>query len=74
MATAWVNGLIGGLALIYVFYRNIWPIPPSPLNTLPYYFIVLMIIGVGGFFAFKARNPEIVERTGTFADDTPVDV
>lgn len=74
VAVAWVSGLIGGLALIYVFYRNIWPIPPSPLNTLPYYFIVVMIIGVGGFLAFKARHPEIVERTGTFADDAPTEV
>ena len=74
LAKAWASGLLGGLALIYVFYRNIWPIPPSPLDTLPYYFIVFMIIGVGGFFAFKARHPEVVERTGTFADDAPAEV
>jgi len=72
VATTWVMGLLGAGALIYVFYRNIWPVPPSPVNRLPYYFIVFMIIGVGGFLAFKARRPDIAARTGTFADDAPV--
>jgi amino acid transporter len=71
---AWVIGLLGAAALVYVFYRNIWPIPPSPVNTLPYYFIVLMILGGGGFLAFKARHPEAAARAGTFADDAPAEV
>ena len=49
-------------------------ITPSPVNQLPYYFIVFMIIGIGGFLAFKARRPDIAERTGTFADDAPAEV
>lgn len=73
VATAWVLGILGAAALLYVFYRNIWPVPPSPLNTLPYYFIVFMILGVGGFFIFKMRHPDIAERAGTFADDAPAD-
>jgi amino acid transporter len=74
VGVAWVMGLLGAAALAYVFYRNIWPVPPSPVNTLPYYFIVFMILGGGGFLAFKMRHPEIAERAGTFADDAPAEV
>jgi hypothetical protein len=74
VATAWVIGLLGAAALTYVFYRYIWPIPPSPVNTLPYYFIVLMILGGGGFLVFKARHPAAAERAGTFADEAPAEV
>ncbi len=71
VARAWVIGLIGAAALIYVFYRNIWPIPPSPVNTLPYYFLVLFILGLLGFFLVKIRRPAVAAQVGTFADDNP---
>ena len=72
VATAWVIGLLGAASLVYVFYRNVLPVPPSPLNTLPYYFAAFLVVGTVAFLALKARKPDAAERAGTFADDAPV--
>jgi hypothetical protein len=31
--------VVGAALMAYVFYPNILPVPPSPLNTLPYIFL-----------------------------------
>lgn len=64
-----ILGLIGALSLIYVFYSNIFPAPAAPLNSLPYYFIVLMVIGLAFYAVVKFRRPAAASRAGSFADD-----
>ncbi|MEU3651897.1 APC family permease [Streptomyces sp. NPDC032161] len=65
----WGLGLIGAAAMIYVFYRNLWPVPEWPLNVLPYVFVGALVLGVVGFAVLRVRKPEVAERAGTFADD-----
>jgi amino acid transporter len=72
VAGLWVVGVLGALSMVYVFYRNVFPVPPYPLNTLPYYFMALMTLGLVGFAVIKVRKPEAAELAGTFADDAPV--
>jgi amino acid transporter len=74
VATMWVTGVLGAGSLVYVFYRNVIPVPPSPLNTLPYYFLGFMVLGLIWFAILKVRRPAAVELVGTFADDAPISV
>lgn len=64
-----ILGVVGALALVYVFYSNIFPVPAAPLNSLPYYFMGLMVIGFAFFAVVKFRRPEAAARAGSFADD-----
>jgi amino acid transporter len=67
--TAWITGLAGAAALVYVFYRNVWPVPASPLDKLPYVFVAALVLGVAGYAALFVRAPERARQAGTFADD-----
>ncbi|MGW2084730.1 hypothetical protein [Streptomyces sp. NPDC001880] len=69
LLVTWGLGLIGAAAMIYVFYRNLWPVPVWPLNVLPYVFVGALVVGVVGFAVLRVRRPEVAERAGTFADD-----
>lgn len=66
---ATVMGVIGVLALAYVFYANVFPVPAFPFNTLPYYFLGAMLVGVIAYAVLRARHPEIAARAGSFAED-----
>jgi len=63
-----VLGLIGAAALVYVYWVNIVG-TVEPFNQLPVWFAASMIVGVGFFFAVRARNPKAAAAAGTFADD-----
>jgi len=69
LAAAWVAGIVGLASLAYVFYRNVWPVPPSPFNQLPYWFMAALVIGLAGYAVVFVRNPEKARAAGTFADD-----
>ena len=66
-----ILGIVGALSLLYVFYRNVWPIPAPPLDSLPIYFIVALAIGVAFFLILRLRKPAVAAKAGTFADDNP---
>jgi amino acid transporter len=67
---ATVMGVIGVASLAYVFYANVFPVPAYPFNTLPYYFLGGLVLGIVGYAILRARHPEVAERAGTFADDS----
>ena len=66
-----ILGIIGAASLLYVFYANVWPTPASPLDSLPVYFIVALIIGMAFFAILRWRKPAVAANAGTFADDNP---
>ena len=66
-----ILGIVGALSLLYVFYRNVWPIPAPPLDSLPVYFAVALLIGIILFAILRLRKPEVAAQAGTFADDNP---
>ena len=70
MLVATVMGAIGIASLTYVFYANVFPVPAYPFNTLPYYFLACLVIGIVGYAILRVRHPEVAERAGTFADDS----
>jgi len=37
---------LGGLTAGYVLYRNVWPVPPTPFDVLPYVVAAWLVVGV----------------------------
>jgi amino acid transporter len=56
-------------ALLYVFYKNVWPVPPSPFNLFPWIFLGLMVLGLAWYFAARVRNPEVVREVGMMEEE-----
>jgi amino acid transporter len=56
-------------ALLYVFYKNVWPVPPSPFNLFPWMFLGLMVVGLAWYFSVRARNPEVLREVGMMEEE-----
>jgi hypothetical protein len=56
-------------ALLYVFYKNVIPVPDYPLNLMPWIFLGLVLIGLAWYAAMRARTPQLVEEVGTFEEE-----
>lgn len=61
------------LSLLYVVYKNVYPVPPSPLNRLPYIFLAVLLIGLVWYLFVLITAPERTRRVGTFEEE-PVPV
>ena len=69
MAATVLCGVLGIAVMVYVFYRNIIPVPPAPMNLLPYVFVGVLVLGIAGYAVLRVRDPQAAERAGTYADD-----
>ena len=59
-----IVAVVAVVAMVYVFFANIWPVPPFPMNILPYLFVITMLLGFARYgFALK-RDPEVRDRIG----------
>ena len=56
-------------ALLYVFYKNVWPVPPTPFNLLPWIFLGVMVLGLAWYFSVRARNPEVLLEVGMMEEE-----
>ncbi|AEA28519.1 APC family permease [Pseudonocardia benzenivorans] len=56
-------------ALVYVFYKNVIPVPEYPLNLMPWIFLALVLIGLAWYAAIRARTPQVAEEVGTFEEE-----
>jgi amino acid transporter len=54
-----VAGLIAAAAMIATYISNITPIPPWPLDMMPYLFAGLMVVGGLVYAAIKATDPSV---------------
>lgn len=57
------------VALLYVFYKNVWPVPPSPYNVLPWIFLGALVVGMAWYFTVRARNPEVLREVGMMEEE-----
>jgi amino acid transporter len=57
-------------ALLYVFFKNVWPVPPSPYNLLPWIFLGVLIAGLAWYFSVRARNPEVLAEVGMMEEES----
>lgn len=65
----WTCAVVVVLAMSYVFFANVWPVPAWPLNVIPYLFLATMIAAVAWYRFRVARRPEIVANIGNTETD-----
>jgi amino acid transporter len=56
-------------ALVYVFYKNVVPVPPYPLNLMPWIFLGLVVLGMAWYAVERVRKPQLVEEAGTYEEE-----
>jgi amino acid transporter len=78
-ALAWIFGLFGAVAMLFVFYVNwiptaipndIFPALSGSYKALPYVFLAWTAIGLIWYFIIKVRRPEVIHAAGTWGDAT----
>ncbi|MER5748434.1 APC family permease [Streptomyces sp. NPDC002088] len=60
-----VAGGIAALAILYVIYKNLVPVPTWPVSLLPYLFAAVVLAGLAWYGALHRRDPERARRIGT---------
>ncbi len=60
----WICAIVAVVGMAYVFFANVYPVPPFPLNLLPYLFVATMLVAFIRFWYVKAKNPEVLDRVG----------
>jgi amino acid transporter len=58
-------------ALLYVFYKNVLPVPPWPLNLLPWVFLAALALGMAWYLVVRIRRPEVAQEVGS-TEEEPV--
>jgi len=56
-------------ALLYVFYKNVYPVPDYPLNLMPWIFLGLIVLGMAWYAVERARKPQLLREVGTFEEE-----
>jgi hypothetical protein len=57
-----VLGIVSAAAMVYVFYKNVYPAPPSPFDLLPWIFAGLMALGAAWYGIARAGRPAVAEE------------
>ncbi|MGO3147415.1 MAG: APC family permease [Leucobacter sp.] len=52
------------VAMAYVFFANVWPVPAFPLNFILYIFVATMLAAFTRYWYIKAKQPAVLERVG----------
>ena len=60
----WIAAVVAVVAMAYVLFANVWPVPAFPINILPYLFIVTMLLAFLRFWWIKANRPEVLKNVG----------
>lgn len=60
----WVCAVVAVVAMAYVFFANVWPVPAFPINVIPYLFAATMLLAFARFWWIKARRPEVLKNVG----------
>ena len=64
-----ICAFIAVVAMVYVFFANVYPVPAFPLNVIPYLFLASMVIALGWFVLLRKRRPEIIANIGNTETD-----
>jgi amino acid transporter len=58
-------------ALLYVFYKNVIPLPEYPLNLLLPIFVVVLALGMAWYLVVRSRRPDVLAEVGS-TEEEPV--
>lgn len=65
----WVCAVVAVVAMAYVFFANVWPVPAFPLNVIPYLFLITMV-GAIAWYGYKSKTrPDVIARIGSTETD-----
>jgi amino acid transporter len=56
-------------ALLYVFYKNVVPVPDYPFNLFPWIFLGLVVLGLVLYGTMRARHPEAALEVGSTEEE-----
>ena len=57
------------VALLYVFYKNVIPVPDYPYNLFPWIFLGLVVLGLAWYAVVRMRNPEVLREVGMMEEE-----
>ncbi|WP_336651872.1 MULTISPECIES: APC family permease [unclassified Leucobacter] len=60
----WLCAVVAVVAMVYVFFANVWPVPAFPMNVIPYIFAATMLLAFSRFWWIKANRPEVLKHVG----------
>ncbi len=56
-------------ALLYVFYKNVVPVPDWPMNLMPWIFLGALALGMAWYAAVRIRRPQVLAEVGTVEEE-----
>jgi amino acid transporter len=66
--------ILASLLLLLPIYGLLWPIPPFPINLVPYIFVVWIVIGVIYLMHTSKNRPAILASMGRIFETEPEEV
>ncbi|WP_125098816.1 APC family permease [Leucobacter chromiireducens] len=60
----WLCAIVAVVAMGYVFFANVWPVPAFPINVIPYLFALTMLAAFLRFWWVQRNRPEVLQRVG----------
>ncbi len=69
-----IVAVLATVAIGYVIYKNLVPVPPAPYNAFPYIFLGWIAIGVAWYLIIKARDPARAAQLGSFQEHETADL
>jgi amino acid transporter len=63
-----VASVAASLAMIYVLFKNVSPVPAYPFNILPLIFVGLLLVGLLRFAWIRVHDPEQAARIGALQE------
>lgn len=58
-------------ALLYIFYKNVVPVPEPPYDLLPYVFAGVLALGLAWYLYVRIAAPQRVQEVGMTEEDPP---
>jgi hypothetical protein len=55
--------------LLYVFWKNVYPVPDYPFNLMPWIFLGLVALGMAWYATVRVRNPEVLREVGMMEEE-----
>lgn len=65
----WLCAVVSVVAMAYVFFANVYPVPAWPLNVIPYLFLLTMIGALAWYLHLARRHPEVLANIGRTETD-----
>lgn len=65
----WISATIAVVSMVYVFIANVYPMPPYPLNLIPYIFLASMVGAIAWYMHLARTRPAVIAAIGKTETD-----